>query len=145
MKASSSSFLRQHLPAHIRKSLRPNAGTEARSSYLLTAVVGGFAMTLVRNETQRHSAVLKSAGQNPIDLLLLNSKKHSPVCSSSPQFVLVCFIYTQSQKMPRIHGVKSGSRIFRPPVAFLRVTVGHGKLRVVPNSRTGTISQGRAR
>ena len=47
-----------------RKSLRPNAGTEARSSYLLTAVVGGFAMILVRNETQRHSAVLKSAGQN---------------------------------------------------------------------------------
>ena len=30
-------------------------------------------MTLVRNETQRHSAALKSAGQNPIGLLPLNS------------------------------------------------------------------------
>lgn len=40
-------------------------GTEA-------AIAGGFAMTLVRNETQRHSAVLKSAGQNPIGLLPLN-------------------------------------------------------------------------
>ena len=29
-------------------------------------------MTLVRNETQRHSAALKSAGQNPISLLPLN-------------------------------------------------------------------------
>ena len=40
--------------------------------YLLTAVAGGFAMTLVRNETQRHSAALKSAGQNPIGLLPLD-------------------------------------------------------------------------
>ena len=30
-------------------------------------------MTLVRNETQRHSAALKSAGQNPISLLPLDS------------------------------------------------------------------------
>ena len=29
-------------------------------------------MTLVRNETQRHSAALKSAGQNPISLLPLD-------------------------------------------------------------------------
>ena len=29
-------------------------------------------MTLVRNETQRHSAALKSAVQSPIGLLLLN-------------------------------------------------------------------------
>ena len=42
-----------------RKSLRPNTGTEARLPYLLTAVAGGFAMILVRNETQRHSAALK--------------------------------------------------------------------------------------
>ena len=47
-------------------------GTEARLSYLLTAVAGGFVMTLVRNETQRHSAALKSAGQNPISLLPLD-------------------------------------------------------------------------
>ncbi|WP_294379765.1 hypothetical protein [uncultured Senegalimassilia sp.] len=39
---------------------------------LLTAVAGGFAVTLVRNETQRHSAVLKSAGQNPIGLFPLD-------------------------------------------------------------------------
>ena len=47
-------------------------GTEARLSYLLTAVAGGFAMTVVRNETQRHSAALKNAGQNPIGLLPLD-------------------------------------------------------------------------
>ena len=41
-------------------------------SDLLTAVAGGFAMTLVRNETQRHSAALKSAGQTPIGLLPLD-------------------------------------------------------------------------
>lgn len=46
-------------------------GAEARLSYLLTAVAGGFAMTVVRNETQRHSAALKNAGQNPIGLLPL--------------------------------------------------------------------------
>ena len=40
--------------------------------YLLTNVAGGFAMTLVRNETQRHSAALKSAGQNPVVLLPLD-------------------------------------------------------------------------
>ena len=40
--------------------------------YLLTAVADGFAMTLVRNETQRHSAVLKSASQNLISLLPLD-------------------------------------------------------------------------
>lgn len=46
-------------------------GTEAKLSYLLTNVAGGFAVTLVRNETQRHSAALKIAGQNPIGLLPL--------------------------------------------------------------------------
>ena len=46
-------------------------GTEARSSYLLTAVAGGFAVTFVRNETQQHSAALKIAGQNPVVLLPL--------------------------------------------------------------------------
>ena len=46
-------------------------GAEARLSYLLTAVAGGFAMTVVRNETQRHSAALKNAGQNPVSLLPL--------------------------------------------------------------------------
>lgn len=32
-------------------------------------------MTLVRNETQRHSAALKIAGQNPVVLFPLNNKK----------------------------------------------------------------------
>ena len=32
-------------------------------------------MTLVRNETQRHSAALKIAGQNPIGLLPLNGRR----------------------------------------------------------------------
>lgn len=45
--------------------------------YLLTAVAGGFAMTLVRNETQRHSEALKSAGQNPISLLPLDNRDRS--------------------------------------------------------------------
>ena len=48
-------------------------GAEARLSYLLTAAAGGFAMTLVRNETQRHSATLKRAGQSPVGLLPLDS------------------------------------------------------------------------
>ena len=54
-----------------RKSLRSNMGTEARLTYLLTNVAGGFAVALVRNETQQHSAALKSAGQNPASLLPL--------------------------------------------------------------------------
>ena len=41
---------------------------------LLTNVAGGFAVTLVRNETQRHSAALKSAGQSPIGLLPLDCR-----------------------------------------------------------------------
>ena len=47
-------------------------GTEARLPYLLTNVAGGFAVTLIRNKTQRHSAALKSAGQNPIGLFPLD-------------------------------------------------------------------------
>ena len=58
----------------ILKSLRSDAGTEARSSYLLTAVAGGFAVALVRNETQQHTAALKNAGQNPIGLLPLSNQ-----------------------------------------------------------------------
>ena len=47
-------------------------GTEARLSYLLTAIAGGFAVSRIRNETQRHSAELKSAGQSPIGLFPLD-------------------------------------------------------------------------
>lgn len=43
-----------------------NAGDETRLSPLFTAVAGGFAANLVRNENQRHSTILKSAGQIPI-------------------------------------------------------------------------------
>ena len=39
---------------------------------LLTNVAGGFAVTIVRNETQQHSAALKSAGQNPVSLFPLD-------------------------------------------------------------------------
>lgn len=49
-------------------------GTEARLPYLLTNVTGGFAVTLVRNKTQRHSAALKNAGQNPVGLFPLDWK-----------------------------------------------------------------------
>ena len=51
---------------------------------------------------------------------LFNSKNLSPVRS----------IYTQSQKLPRIHGVKSGSRISGRGRALLWVTVGHESWRV---------------
>lgn len=47
-------------------------GTEARLPNLLTNVADGFAVTFVRNETQRHSTMLKSAGQSPIGLFPLD-------------------------------------------------------------------------
>ena len=69
-------------------------GAEARLSYLLTAVAGGFAMTVVRNETQRHSAALKNAGQNPIGLLPLYGSGFAvpsfqlhPVSLATPLFI----------------------------------------------------------
>lgn len=55
-----------------KKSLRPNVGTEARLPYLFIAVAGGFAVSRIRNETQRHSAALESAGQSPIGSLPLD-------------------------------------------------------------------------
>lgn len=117
-------------------------GTEARSSYLLTAVAGGFAVTFVRNETQQHSAALKIAGQNPVVLLPLNSRKLSPVCSGLSQFAPVCPVYTQSQKLAKFHGVKSGSRFFGSFEAISRVTVGRGKLRAATDGRMDIICQG---
>ena len=60
-----------------RKRLRPNAGTEARLPYLLTNVAGDYDASRIQNETQRHSAALKSAGQSPIGLLPLD-------CGSRP-------------------------------------------------------------
>ena len=45
---------------------------------LLTNVAGGFAVILVRNETQQYSAALKSAGQNPVSLLPLKLENLNP-------------------------------------------------------------------
>ena len=48
--------------------------------------------------------------------------------------------------MPRIHGVKSGSRFFVSSEAFSWVTVGHGKLRAANNGHMDIIFQrGRGR
>ena len=68
---------------------------EARKSYLLTVVAGGFAMTLVRNETQRHSAALKSAGQSSIGLLPLGGSG-----SAVPLFQLHPVFGAVSNRMP---------------------------------------------
>lgn len=78
-------------------------------------------------------------------LFPLNSKKLSPVCSSLPQFVLVCPNAAQSQKCPRIHGVISGSRFFGSSGSFSWVTLGHGKLRAATYGHMDVIFQGRAR
>ena len=52
-------------------------------------------MTVVRNETQRHSAALKSAGQNPISLLPLDG------CGSAvPSFQLHAVFGAVSNRMP---------------------------------------------
>ena len=52
-------------------------------------------MTLVRNETQRHSAALKSAGQNPISLLPLDGSS-----SDVPSFQLHPVFSAVSNRMP---------------------------------------------
>ena len=72
-----------------------------------------------------------------LESLPLNSQNLSPVCSSLSQFAPVCPIYAQSQKLTKFHGVKSGSRFFGSSEPFLRVTVGHGKLRAATNGRIG--------
>ena len=82
-------------PQRQRKSLRPSTGTEAKSSYLLTAVADGFAMTLVRNETQRHSAALKNAGQNPVGLLPLDG-----FGSAVPSFQLYPVFGIDTERVP---------------------------------------------
>ena len=52
-------------------------------------------MTLVRNETQRHSAALKSAGQNPVSLLPLDG-----FGSAVPSFQLHPVFSAVSNRMP---------------------------------------------
>ena len=78
-----------------RKSLRSNTGTEARSPYLLTAVAGGFAVSCIRNETQRHSSALKSAVQSPIGLLPLDG-----FSSAVPSFQLRPVFGAVSSQVP---------------------------------------------
>ena len=60
-------------------------------------------MTLVRNETQRHSAALKIAGQNPVVLLPLDKFKYM-------KLHLVCFRKQNIRKivniLPAIFGCK---------------------------------------
>ena len=62
---------------------------------LLTHVAGGFAVTLVRNETQRHSAALKSADQSLIGLFPLDG-----VGSAVPSFQLHPVFGVVSNRMP---------------------------------------------
>ena len=56
---------------------------------------GGFVMTLVRNETQRHSAALKIAGQNPVVLLPLDG-----VGSAVPSFQLHPVFGIDTERVP---------------------------------------------
>ena len=52
-------------------------------------------MTLVRNETQQHSAALKSAGQNPIGLLPLDGPGFTV-----PSFQLRPVFGTATERVP---------------------------------------------
>ena len=84
---------------------------EARKSYLLTVVAGGFAVTLVRNETQQHSAALKSAGQNPVSLLPLGGSGSAvPLFQLHPVFGAVSRRVPPGNAMSRFVGFgdKSG-------------------------------------
>ena len=86
-------------------------GTEARSSYLLTAVAGGFAVTFARNETQQHSAALKIAGQNPVVLLPLDgSSSDVPSFHLHPVFGAVSSRVPSGDAMSRFVGFGDKSR-----------------------------------
>ena len=99
-----------------KESLRTRGSGGLYSRYF----AGGFALWRCRNSIRRYSAAPKREFRSQFPLFPLDSKKLSPVCSSLPQFALVCPIYAQSQKLPRIHGVKSGSRISGRGRALLR-------------------------
>ena len=60
-------------------------------------------MTLVRNETQRHSAALKIAGQNPIGLLPLDGFSFTV-----PTFQLSSVFDAVSNRLFIIEGVVGG-------------------------------------
>lgn len=110
---------------HAKESLRTRGFEGCYSRYF----AGSFVLQRCRNSIRRYSAAPKREFRSQFPLFLFNSKKLSPVCSGLPQFVPVYSIYTQSQKCPRIHEVKSGSRFFGSSGSFSWVTLGHGKLR----------------
>ena len=64
-------------------------------SDLLTNVAGGFAVTLVRNETQEHSTALKRAGQSSVGLLPLDG-----IGSDVPSFQLHPVFGAVSNRVP---------------------------------------------
>ena len=67
-------------------------------------------MTLVRNETQRHSAALKSAGQNPIGLLPLDGFGSAvPSFQLHPVFGTVSNRVSPGSAMSRFIGFKDKS------------------------------------
>ena len=85
-------------------------GTEARLSYLLTDVAGGFAVSRIRNKTQRYSTALKNAGQNPIGLLPLDSVRSAvPSFQSHPVFGAVSSRVPPGDAMPRFVGFRDKS------------------------------------
>ena len=80
-------------------------GTEARLPYLLTNVAGGFAVTLVRNETQEHSTALKRAGQSLIGLFPLDGFGSSvPSLQLHPVFAAVSNRVPSGNAMSRFVG-----------------------------------------
>lgn len=80
-------------------------------------------MTLVRNETQRHSAALKNAGQNPIGLLPLNRS------SFKIHYVSSLFVLSRSYIILKSESLCNQLGDYKPPkfkhkVRFLRLLPG---------------------
>ena len=72
---------------------------------------GGFAVALVRNETQQHSAALKSAGQNPVGLPPLDGFGSSvPSLQLHPVFGAVSSRVPPGDAMSRFVGFENKSR-----------------------------------
>ena len=87
-----------------------------------------------------------SSNQNTYKITLYKPHDNVRIYSHSivkncPQFVPVCPIYTQPQKLQRIHGVKFGSRFSGRSRVLWWVTVDHGKLRTTANGNMDTICQ----
>ena len=83
---------------------------------MLTNVAGGFAATIVRNETQRHSAALKSAGQNPVGLLpLYLLRRLSPALQSPLDTIPRSSVLEPLYRWPSV-------AIHRPPSALTRLS-----------------------